>query len=316
MEISSVKTYPLHRRDFLRVGSLLGLQGVLGGSLHLHATTGTGREMVRDRFWLWGHFEGSHNHEYGLPASSRITPVEAAYYMGTPNVVMVSYKGKPELPWEQYAIPFRALRKVVWSAVGAGGATNDQDRDAVFKLAEENPNITGLQMDDFFGDSKNGFRSALSVDQLRVLQERLKSGARKLDLWVTLYTHQLDDPISEQLHYVDVITLWTWKASDLISLEANMQKTEKLSPSTRKVLGLYMWDYGMNQPISVAAMQQQCDWGLKWLKQGRIDGMIFLASCICDLNLEAVEWTRNWIAKVGKEKLTGSRKRSASDGRV
>jgi hypothetical protein len=43
--------------------------------------------------------------------------------------------------------------------------------------------------------------------------------------------------------------------------------------------------------------------GLDWLRQGRIEGMIFLASCICDLELEAVEWTREWIAKIGDESI-------------
>ena len=47
--------------------------------------------------------------------------------------------------------------------------------------------------------------------------------------------------------------------------------------------------------------QEQCELGLEWLKQGRIDGMIFLASCICDLDLETVEWTRKWIQKVGDQ---------------
>jgi len=31
--------------------------------------------------------------------------------------------------------------------------------------------------------------------------------------------------------------------------------------------------------------------------------MIFLASCICDLDLEAVEWTRDWIAARGPQPL-------------
>lgn len=304
MKTNPKTTVPLDRRAFLRAGSVLGVTSALNGRGLSASQIAPAPSLVRDYFWLWGHYEGSHNGEYGLPASSRITPVEAAYYMGTQNVVMVSYKGKPELPWNQYAIPFRAVQKVVWSAVGAGGATSNKDRQAVFKLAEENPNITGLQMDDFFGDSKNRYRSALSVDELKQLQARLKSGTRKLDLWVTLYTHQLDDPISQQLHYVDIITLWTWKASDLGNLETNMKKTERLSPSTRKVLGIYMWDYGTGQPMTIAAMQQQCNLGLEWLKQGRIEGIIFLGSCICDLNLDAVEWTRNWIKKVGDEKLT------------
>ncbi len=39
------------------------------------------------------------------------------------------------------------------------------------------------------------------------------------------------------------------------------------------------------------------------MKEGRLDGMIFLASCTCDLGLEAVEWARQWIARVGDEPL-------------
>jgi hypothetical protein len=45
-------------------------------------------------------------------------------------------------------------------------------------------------------------------------------------------------------------------------------------------------------------MQKQCEIGLRWLREGRIEGMIFLASCICDIELETVEWTRRWIAEV------------------
>jgi len=50
-------------------------------------------------------------------------------------------------------------------------------------------------------------------------------------------------------------------------------------------------------------MEHQCELGLKWLREGNIEGMILLASCICDLDLEAVEWTREWVATVGGEEL-------------
>ena len=60
-----------------------------------------------------------------------------------------------------------------------------------------------------------------------------------------------------------------------------------------------MWDYGNRRPMSLERMMRQCDVGLNWLAKGKIEGMIFLASCICDLELEAVEWTRRWIADVG-----------------
>jgi len=56
-----------------------------------------------------------------------------------------------------------------------------------------------------------------------------------------------------------------------------------------------MWD--------MAAMEQQCDFGLQALQRGRIEHMVFGASWLCDRHLPAVEWTREWIRKVGNQKL-------------
>src|SRR5208337_5007368 len=94
------------------------------------------RSSVKDRFWLWGHVAGSHNHGNGLPGASRMTPAEAAFYLDVPNLVMVEYeypkdpcKMLPEpASYDQYAISFRPLRRVVWSIVGAGGPVNRHDR--------------------------------------------------------------------------------------------------------------------------------------------------------------------------------------------
>lgn len=275
------------RRDFMAGVSVLA------------ARPGAASVRVRDRFWLWCHESGSHDREWGLPGRSRITPVEAAHYMGIPNAIVVRYEGKPAPPFEQYALPFRSLREVVWSVVGAAGATDDVERQAAMKLARDEANFSGVMMDDFFTGKKEGKVAALSIRELAALQERLKSGPKKLDLWVVLYDHQLQHPVSDHLKYCDVVTFWTWKAADLARLPENMTAAERLAPDARKVLGCYMWDYGTKRPMPVDTMERQCELGLQWLRQGRIDGMIFLASCICDLNLEAVEWTRRWIAKAG-----------------
>jgi hypothetical protein len=48
-------------------------------------------------------------------------------------------------------------------------------------------------------------------------------------------------------------------------------------------------------------MKRQCELGLQWLKEGRLDGMIFLGNSVCGMGLETVEWTREWIAQVGDE---------------
>ncbi|MBN1917391.1 MAG: hypothetical protein JW889_05740 [Verrucomicrobia bacterium] len=260
---------------------------------------------VRDRFWIWGHEAGSHTtEEWGVPEPSRITPVEGAFYMGVPNVILVRYGGKPEPPYHQCAVPYRALRSVVWSIVGAGGKTDAADRAHVLDLARELPNMSGVMMDDFFHDKpgEKGF-GMLSLDEVRALRRQLVLPDRQLDLWAVIYDRQLTLPLGEHLSLCDKVTQWFWRAAELEHLEQTFDQLEALAPQPAKLLGCYMFDYGERRPMPLDLLEYECETGLKWLREGRIEGMIFLATCICDLDLEAVEWTRRWIAKVGGEKL-------------
>ena len=417
-----------------------------------------GPQTVRDTMWMWGHYEGSYNGTWGLPGDSSITPVEAARSMGVPNVIMIRYNGKPKPPFDDYALPFRTLKKVMWSVTGAGGVTSKTERDAVFALAAKMPNITGVFMDDFLhyrahrdppqwlaennvrfpvvltltlpspaavdrvklaqsawrtGDYRSGrfavelsmdgknFKqvaqgtmpnapgagakvalpkttvravririlsthdtekakscglssvrlwkgdkslalkgvaveassqypghpaanvlagepveddgpikpvpAALSVKELQQLRRRLSVKGRKLDLGVVVYTHQLDRRIIPHLKHCDIVSLWTWQAAELANLENNFARLQKLVPDKRILLGLYMWDFGAKKPTPIDLMKRQCELALKWLRQGRIEGMIFLATNLCGLNLETVNWTRRWIAKVGGQPVTVSR---------
>jgi len=261
-------------------------------------------ETIRDWLWIWGHYEGSHNNAWNLEGVSRMTPLEGAAYMGVPNLIMVRYRDLPAPPFDQYAIPLRSLQQVVWSIVGASGATGEEERDQVFDLARKSPNITGVMMDDFFrrADDERGV-AVLAPDDLRRVRRELRLGDRDLDLWVVLYGHQLQLPVDEHLALCDKVTYWTWEARDLEGLEGDFARVEELAPAAGKLLGCYMWDYGGKAPMPVDLMERQCELGLEWLRQGRIEGMVFLASCICDLELEAVEWTRQWIARVADEPL-------------
>ena len=258
---------------------------------------------VKDKLWIWGHEAGSHNEGWGIPMPSRMTPVEGAFYLGVPNIIMIRYDGKPPIASDdQYIVPFRALKRVVWSITGAGGATSAEEIKHAFELAARNPNVTGFFMDDFFKGDGEG---ALTVEGLWNVRSQLTLPERKLDLMVTLYDGALDTPaIVKYLELCDKIALWTWVANNLEDLERNFEKCEKISPGSDKLLGCYMWDYGTHKPMPVDLMEMQCEMGLRWLREGRIDGMIFLASCICDLDLDAVEWTRSWITGVGDKKVS------------
>ena len=260
---------------------------------------------VRDRLWLWGHDAGAHNDGWGLPGPSRITPAEAAFYLGIPNLIMVRYQGRPRLPLDQFAVPLQALRRVVWSAVGAHGQSDEEERAHVLNLAGRHANVTGVMLDDFFVDKPRPGQeaAALSLDKLRELHGGLAAGGRRLDLWTVLYEHQLDPRLAPFLELLDVVSLWTWDAEKVQNIRSSLGQLEALAPSCGKVLGCSMWNYGRNSPMPVAILKDLYGLGLDWLRQGRIQGMIFLASCICDLQLEAVEWTRKWVAKIGDEPI-------------
>jgi len=159
-------------------------------------------------------------------------------------------------------------------------------------------------MDDFFHQpDENGKFATFEPEELRAIRERLKVDGRQRDLWVVLYDYQLDLAFEPYMAECDVTTFWTWNARDIDKLEANFERLHTKMPDSRKVLGVYMYDYGESQPMPVEVVGPQCELGLRWLREGRIEGMIFLASCVGDLGLEAVEWTRNWIAAVGDETL-------------
>ena len=264
-------------------------------------------ESLRDHLWLWGHEAGSHNGRFGIVGSSRITPAEAARYLGIPNLIMVTFAGRPEPPFARHAIPMRSLCRVVWSIVGDSSSTRNDDSpdlEEVIALAAEFPNIAGAMMDDFFHrPDERGAAARYSVQQVAGFRQCLHHAPRPLDLWVVLYAHDLDLPIRDHLAQSDVVPFWTWESKDLSDLPDNFARAEGLAPGARKVLGCYLWDYGARQPMPLDRVVYQCETGLGWLREGRIEGMIFLASCICDLGLEAVEWARQWIAEVGDQPL-------------
>lgn len=447
-------TRRLSRRQALQhLTTGFGSLALLGSDFAAHTLAGepaeSSRLTVRDRLWVWAHAVGSYDGAWGLPGNSRVTPVEGARYLGVPNLILIRYEGKPAPPFEDYAAPFQTLKRVYWSIAGAGGATSQEEREHVFRLAAKMPNLVGLFMDDFFQfdnedraqwladnnpafpvtltlrletpaaltrieltqsdwrsgdyrsaafavdllDASGGWReagqgglanrpdahvqvplpglavsairirilsthdtqgarscglrrvrvwagereltldkakleasstyagfdplavvskptpdvrpagAALTPAQLHEIRQRLQIGQRRLDLGVTLYTHQLSPRILAHLDLCDVVSLWTWNARDLRDLESSFAKFRQLAPNKRVLLGCYMWDFGTNRPMPVELMQKQTELGLQWLRAGQVEGLIFLATNVCGLKLETVEWTQRWIARVGDQPL-------------
>lgn len=194
---------------------------------------------------------------------------------------------------------------------------------AVLDLARKYSNIHGIFLDDFVRPDKpvNGRmvgRPSLQREDLSRAREQMKAIDRPMEVWVTLYTHEVNParvvkspsfkdcnpPLGSFLDQFDVLTLWTWNSEEISELESNLVALEKIaSKKSRIALGLYIWDFHNRKPVPVDLMKQQCDLGLKWLKEGRISDMIFLANTVLDVGMPSAEFAREWVKAHGEEKL-------------
>src|SRR5512132_3376949 len=115
-----------NRRRFLQTTTAVTVSGGLS-SLALGQVCPVKEGTVRDRIWV---FANPVNADYGMVRKrSVMSPLEAAVYMGAPNLLMVNeYPGKDfgregtfkafEPPLEQYAYALKMLKRVAWSIVG------------------------------------------------------------------------------------------------------------------------------------------------------------------------------------------------------
>jgi hypothetical protein len=324
------------RRDLLGTAAA-GLVALVPGTgvIQSRETARPARKAstVRDHLWIFTVFAGGDNDSLeagGYRGGSRMTPAEGAFWLNVPNLLIIRSSDKPPLPstekgraktsFEQWAISFQPLDRVVWSIVGSGGKGRLGELDPVIQLARDFPNISGIYLDDFIVDFKKRSdgrlvgRPALSPSELKAAREKMKSLGRPLDIWITLYRSELlphdphylgcDPPLASFIDLFDVLTLWTWNSDELPKLEESLAALESIAPKTaRKALGLYTWDFTKKKPVPLELMRYQCELGLKWLKAGRIHEMIFLANTTLDVGLPSAEFARQWIAKVGSQEL-------------
>jgi len=267
---------------------------------------------VRDKLWLFGMPIKDPRQRAAwlppLPPGHQMTTFEAASYLGIHNALFVVQANFPEPPFDSYARTLLPLKRVVWSILG-DSTSNRTDLDEVLRLAERFPNITGGIMDDFFRHPKReGPVARYTLEEIEQFRARLHRAARPLELWVVIYAHQLAMPTDEYLERCDAITFWSWWGRELPQLEENFARLEARAPNKPKLLGCYFMDLGGVEDggdgkLPLDLMKHQCQLGLKWLHEGRLQGIILLGNPVCGLGLETVEWARDWIAEIAEEPL-------------
>lgn len=271
------------------------------------------KHKIGDFLWTWGHridgyygasdrierklckeLYGMKNPDmnYGIPGKIYTSPFMGARALGVPNIVMTD---KP--PCEREAREIRALRRVVWSVWLEKNFDFSNDLEAVIKLQRKYKNIEGIILDDF---SSSEVARGATVAVLKKLRYVLQTtSVPPLSVWATVYSMNLDSRVlRECLNYFDVLYFCVWDARDIPALEKHMQKYERLGGGRPIVFGLYMWDYVGRQELSVDLMKFQCATALRWLREKRIAGLVFMPSGLAEKDFAAVQYTRDWIREI------------------
>lgn len=270
---------------------------------------------VRDKLWMFGC--RAHDDDIWLGKRedqrftrwSRITPAEGAFMLDIPNMILVNSDGIP-VPFSAdaygYAESFCRMDKVMWSISGSAGFRIGNEEAFLCELAHKYPNITGAFLDDYFSIvPEQAHHTENVINDLKEIREKLNNAHRYLELYVVWYTHQFNDIDPKIMECVDGITMWTWEYENLKELKTNFTHVENMFPHKKKFLGIYMLDYPSGMAIPDEYMELQCEYGLKLLKEGRAEGLIFCTNCVMGVGLPSEKWLRHWINKVKGIRIPG-----------
>ena len=287
------------------IGSLLVLDGArclagdAGGSQQAEAVR---PRLVRDLLWVWGNPEMTTPGRHTRATFAQAGPAERAQLLGLSNIILAG----PGLPsddqqadaWTREA---SGASRLVWeiSADGGGPPFTYAGRMAqVRRLIDSYPKIEGVLLDDM---STVMIDKGFKPEHIRDIRQLLPDKYAAVRIWGAVYTMSLDRPgIDEYVKLLDVILLATWHAKDIVKLKANVERCHGKHPGKPIVLCLYMYDYGDGRPMPKQLMAQQCDAALELAQAGRVSGIVFLT---ITNDAEVVEWTADWIKRVGHRRL-------------
>ena len=253
--------------------------------------------------WLRHRKENDPNH---FPSTgSSMTPAEAAFFLGIPNVIMVCCDGMPS-PFTEYAekylYSFLPMDRVLWSSTGSAGYRDGREEEYVVAKHEEYPNLCGCYMDDPLGQFEKypeEQRTQMAKEFVTGIRRKLDACSRPMDIIVTWYPYVAREDDGEVYKDADGIAIYTWNALDLEKLDTVMVSAKEMFPDKKIYLGAYLYDYDRSFPLTAEQMEYQCERGKQWLLDGTIAGMIFVTNAVMAPGMKNDIWLRDWIKKNG-----------------
>jgi hypothetical protein len=270
-------------------------------------------QQVRDIVWVWGNPDPQDAYE--LARDKPITtedpgqfaqadPMSRARILGIQNIFMAG-AGLPldlELA-RRLTSDVASLERIVWELVPDHGKFSPpfdfaKKVEVLKEIVQEWDNVEGVVLDDMSTVAVSNGLQAKHITALRGLLRGVDPG---LKLWGVVYTMSLDDEhLDAFVHELDGVLLAVWHARDVHILDQSVGKARALAKGKPIILCLYLYDYGENRLMPRDLLQLQCSKALELALAGKVQGIEFT---LVNNDREAVVWTRDWLQRVGSQKI-------------
>lgn len=291
------------RREFIGGAVATGLAGAMGCSSLCGRSQFYGK-TIRDRLWMWGHHPAMSKRSFPRN-SAKVWPgpvvdqAEGCRMMGIPNDCVIRWGNMPSHPWGDYFEQFHSLKRISFGiADGAKGSVKEKMRIAFEEIQPRFPNLTGCFLDDYFRPANIGQKG---LDLVKVAEEVHSHGLR---LSVVLYSDQdgFRPEFKHDLECCDETSLWFWRSDKIGTMDDQVKRCrEFIGPEKDLLLGLYMWDFTLGEPVSGARMEHQLACARKFLADRTVTGLIFHPSFSAALDVPSVKLSKEWIAAYGDD---------------
>lgn len=220
-----------------------------------------------------------------------------------PNMMMINCDGEPA-PYSEdaygYAESFCRMSKVLWGCTGSDGFRAGNEEMFIRELARRYPNVCGAFMDDYllkFKKSKSEEGKRAALEEICRICSELDKAERKMELAATWYMNEMETLDPEAMACLDTLMLCTWNADELSLMAERFEHIAHKYPNHKKLVNIYIYDFPNHRPVPALLMEHQCETALKWLREGRIDGIVIEANSVMGVGFESELWLRKWIEK-------------------
>ena len=256
---------------------------------------------LSEKFWNWGHLEGSHNECTGLNCS--MSPEQFAEEYGIRNSFIVSYGGNIQPPFDALAERLSSLSEIKWSVLGDASTPLPEaelgNTEDIINVIDKAPNITGGVVDDFFSPER---MKRFTPEVLKRIRARLNE--KGLDFWCVLYAHELDRELEQYLDCFDGITFWVWHSKDIPCAKEYVEKLLTMSKGKPVMLGIYTFDYAAGAvKMDPDLFRDQLYLYSDMLKMKQIDGIIVCSSTIGDADLDTNRILKEFMQTEGNKEI-------------